>query len=254
MALRKTLSFLDESKMSPYLKSTFARLIAMIDKTEQKFQDYRSFFLGQMTLGNTIEKRQAMLLTGIAMSAAALYESFELDATITDVKSRQNVLVHHVDSLTDDMKTTVRNFKRLYGAIVLMKANSLNQSAIILLESAVLEMTVDSQRFFTGLDNLLNHRLSMEIVDSQDMEVEFNGLQQAIRQEGFETVFQSVAQIYQLPATFVVDNSTVTAIVKIPVIPNGDAQNFHLFQHLRLTPRERHKLRPVAIEGYHLIR
>ena len=107
MALRKTLSFLDESKMSPYLKSTFARLIAMIDGTEQKFCDYRSFFLGQLTLGNAIEKRQAMLLAGIAMSAAALYESFELDATINDVKSRQNMLVQDVDSLTDNMKTTV---------------------------------------------------------------------------------------------------------------------------------------------------
>ena len=48
----------------------------------------------------------------IAMSAAALYESFELDATIDEVKNRQNILVRHVDSLTDDMKTTVRNVKR----------------------------------------------------------------------------------------------------------------------------------------------
>ena len=115
-----------------------------------------------------------------------------------------------------------------------MKANSLSQSAIISLESAVLEMTTDSQRFFSGLDNLLNHKLSMEIVDNIDMKTEFNGLQDALRNEGFETVFQSVAQVYQLPATFVVINSTVTAIVKIPVIPNGDVQNFHLFQHLRL--------------------
>ena len=69
----------------------------------------------------------------------------------------------------------------------------------------------------------------MEIDDCQDMEVEFNRLQQALRQEGFETVFQSVAQIYQLPATFVVDNSTFMAIVKIPVIPNGDVQNFIYF-------------------------
>ena len=105
-----------------------------------------------------------------------------------------------MDLLTDDMKTTVRNVKRLYGAIVLMKANSLSQSAIISPESAVLEMTIDSQRFFSGLDNLLNHKLSMEIVDSQDMEMKFHGLQDALRHEGFETVFQSVAQIYQLPS------------------------------------------------------
>ena len=123
---------------------------------------------------------------------------------MTEVKNWQNILVRHVGSLTDDIKTTVRNVKRLYGAIVLTKANSLSQSAIILLESAVLEMTVDSQKFFTGLDNLLNHKLSMEIVDGKDMEQEFSDMQQALRNEGFETVFQSVAQAYQLPATFVV--------------------------------------------------
>ena len=159
--------------MSPYLKSTFARLIAMINK--QKFEDYRSFFQGQMS--NKLQKRQALLMTGIAMSAAAIYESFELDATMNEVKSRQNLLVRHVDSIMDDMKTTIRNVKRLYGAIVLTKANSLSQSAIISLESAVLEMSINSQKFFTGLDNLLNHKL-------------FSGMQQALRVEGFETVFQ----------------------------------------------------------------
>ena len=59
MALKKTISFLDKSKMSPYL--TFARLTAMINKTEQKFLDYRSFLLGQLTLGNAIEKRLSLI-------------------------------------------------------------------------------------------------------------------------------------------------------------------------------------------------
>ena len=84
-ALKKTLSSLDESKMSPYLKSTFARLIAMINDTEQKFMDYRSFFLGQMS--NNLQKRQLLLSTGIAVSAVALYESFELDETMDEVKN-----------------------------------------------------------------------------------------------------------------------------------------------------------------------
>ena len=87
----------------------------------------------------------------------------------------------------DDLKTTVKNVPCLYGAIVLMKANTLSKSAIISLESAVLEMSMDSLKFFTGLDNLLNHKLSME---------KFSGKQQALRAEGFETVFESVAQIY----------------------------------------------------------
>ena len=120
---------------------------------------------------------------------------------MNEVKNRQNLLVRLVESLTDDMDTTIKNVKRLYGAIVLMKANSLSQSAI---------------------------------VNGRDMNEEFTKMQQALRNKGFETVFESVAQIYQLPATFVVRNATVTAIVKIPVIPNGDVEEFHLFQHLRL--------------------
>ena len=70
-----------------------------------------------------------------------------------------------------------------------------SQSAIISLEGAVLEMSVDSQKFFTGLDNLLNHKLSMEIVNGRDMDAKFSGMQYALRAEGFETVFENVAQI-----------------------------------------------------------
>jgi len=175
MALKKTISYLDESKMSPYLKSTFGRLSAMIDKTEKKFLDYRSFFLGQSTLGNAIEKNR-----------------------------------RHEDNSEECAEA-------LWGYC----PN----------ESQFLEPISD---YFAGDCGFgLNHKLSMEIVDNIDMKIEFEGLQDALRNEGFETVFQSVAQVYQLPATFVVINSTVTAIVKIPVIPNGDVQNFHLFQQQR---------------------
>ena len=95
----------------------------MVNDTEQKFQDYRSFFLGQMN--NNLQRRQALLLTGIAFSAAVLYESFELDATMDEIKNCQNLPVRHVESLTDDMSTTVKNVQCLYGAIVLIKANTL---------------------------------------------------------------------------------------------------------------------------------
>jgi len=71
-------------------------------------------------------------------------------------------------------------------------------------------------------------------VDEDDMNKEFSQLQEALRSEGFETVYQSVAQVYQLPATFVVRNSSVIVVVKVPVIPNEDVEEFHLFQHLQL--------------------
>ena len=156
--LRKTVSSLDETKVSPYLKATFARLAAMIDETEKKLHQYKQFFLGNV---NQVQKRQALLFAGVAFSAAALYELHDLDSTIDEVKNRQNLLVRQVDSLTDDMAITVRNVRKLYGAIHLMKADAMSQASIITLESAVLQMTSDSQRFFTGLDDLLDHKLSM---------------------------------------------------------------------------------------------
>ena len=109
----------------------------------------------------------------------------------------------------------------------------MSQASIITLEGAVLQMTSDSQRFFTGLDDLLDHKLLMELVDEGDMKKEFSQLQGVLRNEGFETVYQSVAQVYQLPATFVVRNMSVIVVVKVPVIPNEDVEEFHLFQHLQ---------------------
>ena len=156
-------------------------------------------------------KRQ--LLAGVAFSAAALYELHELDSTVDEVKNRQNLLVRQVNSLTNDMEKTVRNVRKLYGVIHMMKFNAMSQSSVITLESVVLEMTSDSQQFFTGLDDLLDHKHSMEIVKEEDMAKEFEELQLALRSEGFETVFQSVAQVYQLPATFVVRNSSVIIVV-----------------------------------------
>ena len=44
--LRKTVSSLDETKVSPYLKSTFARLTAMIEETASKLHQYKQFFSG----------------------------------------------------------------------------------------------------------------------------------------------------------------------------------------------------------------
>ena len=89
-------------------------------------------------------------------------------------------------------------------------------------------MTGDSQRFFTGLDDLLDHKLSMEIVKEDDMTKEFGKLQRALREEGFETVFQSAAQVYQLPATFVVQNSSVIIVVRLllEVIPSDQPFNW----------------------------
>ena len=103
----------------------------MVDATGKKLYQYKRFFLG--VPGNRVEKRQALLFAGAAFSAAALYELHELDSTINEVKNRQNLLVRQVNSLTDDMEKTVRNVKKLYGAIHMLKVNAMSQASIITL-------------------------------------------------------------------------------------------------------------------------
>ena len=78
------------------------RLVAMVDGTDRKLHQYKQFFLGVQ--GKRVEKRQALLLAGVAFSAAALYELHELDSTVDEVKNRQNLSVRQVNSLTDDME------------------------------------------------------------------------------------------------------------------------------------------------------
>ena len=75
--LRKTLSSLNDTEVSPYLKATFARLVAMVGATSKKLHQYKTFFLGDSR--KRVEKRQALLLAGAAFRAAALYELHELD-------------------------------------------------------------------------------------------------------------------------------------------------------------------------------
>ena len=97
--LPKTVSSLDETKVSPYLT-------AMIDETASKLHQYKQFFLGSV---NQVQKRQAMLFAGVAFSVAALYELHDLDSTIDEVKNRQNLLVRQAD----DMAITLRNVRKL---------------------------------------------------------------------------------------------------------------------------------------------
>ena len=115
------------------------------------------------------------------------------------------------------------------------------QEALVSLELAVLDMTQDSSRFFAGLDDLMDGKLSLELVEDASLEAEFSQLRRELTGRGFDLVFQGHAQVYQLPATFVQLNQTVQILVKVPVIPASDVAQFHLFQHLAL---------PVLHEDY----
>ena len=152
--------------------------------------------------------------------------------------------MRQVVSITDDLGITVRNVNKLMGAIKMLRLHNLGQNQVISLESAIIEMTADSGRFFAGLDELLDNKLSMELVSDKSMRKEFGELKRDLAARSFDTVFDSHAQVYQLPATFRAVNGSVIVMVKVPVIPARDRDEYHLFQHLAL---------PVSHDG-HLVR
>ena len=239
-ALENTLFGVKESEETPYVKASFARLTAMVRKTRAKFNGYASFFLGKslrdesttMVRENRLRKRQVMGVAGIAMSAAALYQVNALQTVVQDMQTEQNFLVRHVKSITDDLSITVRNVRKLMGAIHLLKESRMAQDALISLELAVLDMTQDSSRFFAGLDALMDSKLSLELVDDVSLASEFTELRDLLVKQGFDLVFEGHSQVYQLPATFVRGNNSINILVKVPVIPATDISEFHLFQHL----------------------
>ena len=202
---------------SPYIRASLARLSAMVKKTRSKFNGYTKFFLGVslrdeagvLVRENRLRKRQVMGVAGIAMSAAALYQAHALQATVEEMQLRENFLVKHVKSITDDLGITVRNVRKLMGAIQLLQKGKMAQEALVSLELAVLDMTQDSSRFFAGLDDLMDGKLSLELVEDASLEGEFSQLRQELMDRGFDLVFQGHAQVYQLPVTFVQLNQTV---------------------------------------------
>ena len=119
-ALEKTMFGTKTSEEeSPYIRASFARLSAMVKKTRGKFNGYTKFFLGVslrdeagvLVRENRLRKRQVMGVAGIAMSAAALYQAHALQATVEEMQLRENFLVKHVKSITDDLGITVRNVR-----------------------------------------------------------------------------------------------------------------------------------------------
>jgi len=201
-----------ENGTSPYLLSIFAHLHAVVRPAVKRTEAYQEFFLG-----GARAKRQMLAVAAVAASAAALFEDFE-----------------QVASLTDDTAILVRNVRKLKGAFEMLYAGQHSLQTLGRLEAAMIEMEADTNRFFAGLDRLMDNKLSLELVDDMDMRNEFHELMSAASEEGYGTVFRSHTQVYQLPATFCVLNGSVFAIVPIPIVPRNEQVALDIFVHQRL--------------------
>ena len=74
-------------------------------------------------------------------------------------------------------------------------------------------------------------RLSFDLIDDEQVRREFWELRSAAFHKGYEVVFPSPSQVFQLPASFLAKNAKVHVIVDIPIVPirhyDSDLYHYH---------------------------
>ncbi len=226
--------------------SSLARLQATVQGIQLRHDEYQSFFSSSPVSRN---KRQLGAVLGIGIGLAALYDVETLRGTVGEMQSRQNDLVRLMSCITNDTAKLTKNFKKLRGAISMLDSAMVNMNHLIIIESAVLDLSATADRYFAGLRALLDGDLSFDLVHQDVVEQEFISLREAAFNRGFETVFHSFSQVFQLPVSFYAESGVVHVIIDIPIVPINDYSNFALYHYhslpfflgnhlVRVQPRE----------------
>ena len=77
----------------------------------------------------------------------------------------------------------------------------------------------------------MDGKVSMDLVSSKLARREIEDLKTAAFLSGFELVFQDIAQVYQLPASYMAKEGIISVVVDIPMGPITDYGKFALFKH-----------------------
>ena len=102
---------------------------------------------------------------------------------------------------TSAIKLT-RNFNRLRGALVDLQSVEVKMEQILEVEAAVLQISSMADKLFRGLEELMAGLLSFDLVHDKEVRREFRELRSAAFNKGYEVVFPSPSQVFQLPASF----------------------------------------------------
>ena len=155
-----------------------------------------------------------------------------LRSTVGEVQSRQNALVRQLQCVTHDTALLAKDMNKLRGAIAMMNSELMSLDHLVTIEAAILGILQRADRFFLGLDALMDGHLSMDLVKTSEVEEEFQALSAAAFKKKYAVVFPSLTQVYQLPASFLSFNGSVHLLVGIPIVPVSDFSNFGLYKYL----------------------
>ena len=102
---------------------------------------------------------------------------------------------------------------------------------ILEVEAAVLQISSLADKLFRGLEELMAGRLSFDLIHDKEVRREFRELRSAAFNKGYEVVFPSPSQVFQLPASFLAENGKVHVIVDVPIVPIRHYNDFDLYHY-----------------------
>ena len=204
------------------------RLRAIVADVGQRHEEYQAFFADN---GMIRHKRQLGAAIGIGIGLAALYDVEDLRGTVGQLQSRQNSLVRIMACVTNDTIRLTRNFNRLRGALIELQSVEVKMEQILEVEAAVLQISSMADKLFRGLEELMAGRLSFDLVHDAEVRREFHELRSAAFNKGYEVVFPSPSQVFQLPASFLAENGKVHVIVDVPIVPIRHFNDFDLYHY-----------------------
>ena len=74
-------------------------------------------------------------------------------------------------------------------------------------------------------------RLSFDLIHDKEVRWEFRELRLAAFDKGYEVVFSSPSQVFQLPASFLAENGKVHIIVDVPIVPIRHYKDLDLYYY-----------------------
>ena len=204
------------------------QLRAVVADVGRCHAEYQAFFADN---GMFRHKRQLGAAIGIGLGLAALYDVEDLRGTVGQLQSRQNSLVGIMACVTNDTMKLTKNFNRLRGALMNLQSVEVKMEQILEVEAEVLQISSLADKLFRGLEELMAGRLSFNLIHDEEVRREFRELRSAALNKGYEVVFPSPSQVFQLHASFLAKNGKVHSIVDVPNVPIRHYNDFDLYHY-----------------------
>ena len=115
----------------------------------------------------------------MGIGTLARYDVESLRSTVGQMQDRQNKLVTKMESLTTDTAKLVKNFKKLQGAVDMMKNLEVSTSHFLKIEIAIQQVAVMAKPYFSGLSSLMDGKLNVDMVSAAVASEEFTKVKEA---------------------------------------------------------------------------